>query len=239
MTLRNNFSRPKVRRQCQARFKGSGSKGRQRAVAASVVFLLNAGLGGAPALAQDLESNHQFIERLCHKIAQRATAPLARLPQQPLVMTHRTLGEQSVERLLYQELIEVAQEEESREVFASADSQASAVRLDFKILAFKLTYRKLPAGWWRTGRVRRAATMLVDFDLRHARSGAVYFQGSLNETQADTLSSGEMSGIETTGLAFTVGTWDEPTARRKFWEPLLLVAATGAVIYAFYSLRSH
>ncbi len=193
----------------------------------------------APAGAQDLENNRQFTEKLFHQIAQRAVRPLDSLPHAPVAIAHRSVAQETIDRLLYRKLIEVLQNEKARKVFASAETPASAVRLDYKIAAFELTYRKLPAGWFRSAKIRREASARVDFDFQLPGSGAVFFQGVIAGTQADTLRAAQVARSETPELPFTVGKWEEQSGRRKVWEPMLLAAATGAIVYAFYSLRSH
>jgi hypothetical protein len=187
----------------------------------------------------DVTSNEQLVEKVFHQIARHAVARLDTAEKLPVIVAHRSLEQEGAERLLYQELIEVLRVENSRTVFARADTLAEATLMNFKIVALVLTYRKLPAGWLRSGKIRRQAKAVVDFDIQHARTGAIYFQGHVREARADTLASAQIQKLETPGVEFTVGTWEEEGQGHKFWEPVLLAAATGAVIYAFYSLRSH
>jgi hypothetical protein len=199
-------------------------------------------LGASLAMAQtapDVANNQQRMEEVFHHIARRAATWLDKTEDSPVVVAHRSLEQRGAERLLYQALIEVLQEEPARTVFAHADTLAQVTLMNFKIVEVGLTYRKLPAGWFRSGKIRREAKAVVDFDIRHARTGAVYFQGHVSEARADTLSSSQLQKLETPEFEFTTGTWEEENHGHKFWEPVLLAAATGAVIYAFYSLRSH
>ena len=202
------------------------------------MLLLAMSLSLAPIFAQNLENNYQFAQGVLQQIARRAAAQLQQAKDLPVVVAHRAVAQESAERLLYQALIEVLRAEKSREIFANADSAGNAVRIDFRLAEFELSYRQLPAGWFRSGKIRRAASAAADFDLQHTRTGAIYFQGMLTETRADTLTAAQVQLVETPGSSFTAGKWEEQAAGRKLWEPLLLAAATGAVIYAFYSLRS-
>lgn len=194
-------------------------------------------LAGAPLLAQGLEGNHLFVEKAMRQIAGQAVSPLDSLRRVPVAVAHRPLEQNSAERLLYQKLIECLRAREFRTVAAATDSSADAVRIDFKIVAFDLTYHKLPAGWFRSGKMRRAVKTLVDFDIRSA-GGEVHFQGMLSAARADTLPAKLAGQIETPELPLTRGRWEEDGNGKSMWEPLLLAAATGAVVYAFYSLRS-
>ncbi len=202
------------------------------------LLILSMSLSISQALAQGAESNYQFAARIFQQITRRAVAQLDGVSDMPVLVVHRSLEQETSERLLYQKLIEVLQSGKPRTIFTNADSTALAARIDFKLVQFELTYRQLPAGWFRTGKVRRTARAAADFDMQQARSGAVYFQGLIAETLADTLEAAQVPRLETPGLAFTVGIWEEQSTGRKLWEPLLLTAATGAVIYALYSLRS-
>ncbi len=199
-------------------------------------------LGASLAMAQtapDVASNQQRVEEVFHQIARRAVVWLDKSEDFSVLVAHRSLEQQGAERLLYQELIEVLQRENARTVLTHADTLAQVTLMNFKIVELGLTYRKLPAGWFRSGKIRREAKAVVDFDIRHARTGAVYFQGTVSEARADTLLSSQLKELETPGFEFTAATWEEENRGHKLWEPVLLAAATGAVIYAFYSLRSH
>jgi hypothetical protein len=194
----------------------------------------------SPVYGQGYESNHQFVEGTLRQAARRAVSSLDSLSNIPVMVAHRPFEQESIERLLYQKVIELLLAEQLPVVSsANADSSANAVRFNFKIIAFDLKYLKLPAGWFRSGRIRRAAQAVIDFDIQNAATGTIYFQDLVAEARTDTLPAQLKGQIETPELPYTIGSWEESSGGKSIWEPLLLAAATGAVIYAFYSLRSH
>jgi hypothetical protein len=236
MSFRQNLLQCAIGRRSKTRF--PRKKDARLAPVRALALILGASVGMAQT-ARQATNNLQLLEDVFHQIARRAVDQLEPAKDLPVIVAHRSLEQATAERLLYQELIEILQIEKSRTIFTRPDSLAQAAVINFKILECGLRYRKLPAGWLRSGKIRREAKAVVDFDLQNARTGTIYFQGLVGEVRADTLSSAPVQDLETPGLDFTVGKWEEESPGRKFWEPLLLAAATGAVIYAFYSLRSH
>ncbi len=171
----------------------------------------------------------------------RADSILTQTEVQAVALHHQALTAFLPERWLYTNLVEACAQK-SRVMFALADSSAEPTRdrvtVQYKITALELHYRKLrKPGWFRPGPVQRTARIVVDFDLRATQTQRIYFQGALEETSRDTLQNG-VEQLENSAMPFTIGVWQQNDNRRAWLEPVLLTAATGAIVYAFYSLRS-
>jgi len=192
------------------------------------------------ARAQTNASNLETLQRLFAIIALRADSIIDKTGATVVYLEHRSLEAQSPERMLYTSLVE-AFARKSRLVYARSDTglkKNEGIAAQFKIIAFELRYRKLPKpGWFRRSPLRREARVAVDFDVRDMQSSRSHFQGALEEKHDDTLKV-SVEKLETPSLPFTAGVWQANENRRSWLEPALLTAATGAIIYAFYSLRS-
>lgn len=195
---------------------------------------------GERAAAQP--SNYEVLQGLCRSIALQADSILGRSSIQSVVLARRADAEtQTPERLLSSSLFEIFTQS-SRLVFVlddtSADQDRVSLALKFKITAWEVNYRKLAkSGWFRKAPVQRAVRVIADFDIYDTQTGRIYFQGPLAESRTDTLKM-DINKLESSSLSYTAGVWQSAENRRSWLEPVLLTAATGAIVYAFYSLRS-
>lgn len=202
----------------------------------AIVFLLLCG----PAAAQP--TNFEVLRALCRQIALRADSVLNRKAEFDVILAHHAaVEEQTLDRMLSASLFETFSQS-ARQVFTGTDSSTvrarARVTVKFKIMASELNYKKLAkAGWLRKAPTRRTARVIADFDVYEAQAGRIYFQGPLAASSSDTLQV-EANKLETPSLPYTAGVWQTVENRRSWLEPVLLTAATGAIIYAFYSLRS-
>ncbi len=193
-----------------------------------------------PTCAQTSASNLETLQRLLVKISARADSIIDRAGAQMLTLEHRSLETQSPERMLYTSLVETFAQK-SRRVYTHSDTnrqKIAGVAVQFKIVACEVHYRKLRRpGWFRRAPVQRTTKVAVDFDVRNVQSSQSHFQGVLEEGRADTLKV-STEKLEAPALPFTAGVWQSDENGRSWLEPALLTVATGAIVYAFYSLRS-
>lgn len=196
---------------------------------------------GATAAAQTPASNFEVLQKLCDQIALRADSIVGQSEVQALTLAYQAGNTQTPERLLSASMV-AAFSQKSRLVFAHSDTamfqNGASVVVGFRIIGCEVRYRKLPRpGWFRRAPIQREARVTADFDVYDIRSKRIYFQGWLAASRGDTLKT-KVDKLETPTLPFTVGVWQTTENRRSWLEPVLLTAATGAIIYAFYSLRS-
>ncbi|NUO80337.1 hypothetical protein HUU05_09700 [candidate division KSB1 bacterium] len=206
-----------------------------------LLFILIAALSFAhAACAQTSASNVETLQRLFVKIAVRTDSIIARAGAQMLTLEHRSLETQSPERMLYTSLVETFTQK-SRRVYTQSDTNRqniAGVAVQFKIVACEVHYRKLSKpGWFRRAPVQRKTKIAVDLDLRDVQSSQSHFQGVLEAGRVDTLNV-STEQLEVPALSFTAGVWQANENGRSWLEPALLTVATGAIVYAFYSLRS-
>jgi len=213
----------------------------QRNVLAAFLILALLLVYSPEAGAQTETSNWDALQALFAQIAVRLDSIIAATGAQNLVLEHRAVEVQSPERLLYTSLVQ-AFAHNSRNLFAPSDSseekKSEGFAVHCKIDALEISYRKLPKpGWFRRAPAQRTVKVAVDFDLRETQTRRIYFQGVLTAICSDTLKS-NVSQLENSALPFTRGAWQKNENRAAWLEPALLTAATGAIVYAFYSLRS-
>lgn len=191
--------------------------------------------------AQTPASNVEILQTLFGQIAARVDSMVAATGERNLVLAPRAVEAQSPERMLYTSLTQTLAQG-ARKLFTASDSsddpQGAKLVVQNKIVVWEIAYRKMRRpGWFRRAPIERTIKVAVDFDLRETHSRRIYFQGVLAVAHRDTLSN--MSNqIENQTLPFTLGTWRNTEKRAAWLEPTLLTAATGAIVYAFYSLRS-
>lgn len=204
---------------------------------AFILFLLL--LNGVQAVGAQT-SSLETLQTLFNRLATRADSIIGATRVNALVLQHQSLEAQSPQRLLYASLVQTCSRN-GRELFAEQDSSTernNALAVRYQISALEVRYRKLSKpSWFRRARVERTVRVVTDFDLRETPASRIFFQGPLEEACVDTLR-GNVERLENAELPFTRGTWQSSESRRSWLEPALLTAATGAMVYAFYSLRS-
>lgn len=191
------------------------------------------------ANAQTPPSNLRFLQEVFQRCAARAVSAM---PDSVIVLTRPPAGENSPERLLHNALVEIVQSKKGYSVFDASAVSEQGVAVQYKLLQCDLTYARLPRGWrgWLgAGQAVRAANVSVDFDIHHRTTGRIYWQGIIEAAGKDTVQVDEIVSLESPAMPLTTGRWlQRDDARRRWLEPLILAAATGAVIYTFYTLRS-
>jgi hypothetical protein len=207
----------------------------------SIFILLQALAFAHEARAQTNASNLESLQMLLAKIAAAADSMIDKTGAMAVHLEPRAVAAQSPERLLYTSLVQ-AVAHDARRLFAPGDSSGEQKReglfVKSKIVTCEIIYRKLRRpGWFRPRPIERTIKVAVDFDLHDAQTRRIYFQGVLAATQSDTLK-GNVNQLEDPALPFTLGAWQKNENRAAWLEPALLTAATGAIVYAFYSLRS-
>ena len=191
--------------------------------------------------AQTAASNVEILQTLFGQIAARVDSMVATTGASHLVLAPHAVEAQAPARMLYTSLTQTLAQG-ARKLFAASDSsddlQGARLVVQDRIVILEIAYRKMQRpGWLRRAPIERAIKVAVDFDLRETDSRRIYFQGVLAVAHCDTLSN-IGNQIENQALPFTLGTWRKTDKRAAWLEPTLLTAATGAIVYAFYSLRS-
>ncbi len=195
----------------------------------------------APAGAQLPPSNLQFLQAALRACAAGPVATLAAAPDSLIVIAREPAGAESPTRLLQTALTEIIRAQNRQGVFDRETVSRKGIAVNYAVMQAQLTYSRLPGGWlgWlRTARAQRSAQVAVDFDIHHEATGEIYFQGLVQIVHRDTVQTGQIAGLENTAMPMTVGRWVERERTHRWLEPAVLVAATGAIVYAFYSLRS-
>lgn len=204
---------------------------------AFIIFLLL--LGGMQAAGAQT-SNEETLQTLFNRLAVRADSIIGASRVNALVLKHQSLETPAPQRRLYASLVQICSRN-GRVLFAEQDSSTegnNALAVQYQISALEIRYRKLAKpSWFRGARIERTVRVVTDFDLRESFSRRIFFQGELKEAFVDTLK-GKVEKLENAELPFTLGAWQTKESRRSWLEPALLTAATGAMVYAFYSLRS-
>lgn len=195
----------------------------------------------AEANAQTPASNLRLLQEIFRGCAAQAVDALKAEADSVIAIARLSAGENSPNRLLHHAVVEVIQSKKGFSVFDETNVlNGAAVR--YKLLQCDLTYTKLPGGllgWLKRARAERAVSVSVDFDIHQQESGKIYWQGIVAKTSKDTIDVNEIASLEHSAMPFTAGRWlHRDDARRRWIEPLILAAATGAVIYTFYTLRS-
>lgn len=192
------------------------------------------------ANAQTPASNLQLLQEAFRTCAAQAVAAFPAADSMAAVARSHA-GENSPERLLHNAAVEILQSKKGLSVFDETNV-LKGVAVRYKLLQCDLTYAKLPGGWlgWlRRARAERAVHVSVDFDIHQQETGRIYWQGIVTETSKDTIQASEIASLENPAMPFTAGRWlQRDDGQRRWVEPVILAAATGAVIYAFYTLRS-
>lgn len=206
-----------------------------------VELLLFVLLFSPTAGAQTPASNVEILQTLFGQIAARVDSMVTTAGEHKLVLAPRAVEVQSPERLFYTALTQTLAQD-ARELFTASDSSdelpGAMLLVQNKIVLLEIAYRKMRRpGWFRRAPIERTIKVAVDFDLRETHSRRISFQGVLAVAHCDTLSN-ISNQIENQALPFTLGTWRKTEKRAAWLEPTLLTAATGAIVYAFYSLRS-
>lgn len=203
-----------------------------------MTFLLS---GFAQAGAQLPPSNLQFLQAALRACAAAAAATLAAAPDSLIVIARVPAGAESPSRLLQNALTEIMRVQNRQGVFDRETVSRKGIAVNYAVLQSQLTYSRLPGGglgWLRPARAQRSAEVAVDFDIHHEATGEIYFQGLVQIVHRDTVQAGQIAGLENAAVPMTVGRWVERERTPRWLEPAVLVAATGAIVYAFYSLRS-
>lgn len=191
--------------------------------------------------AQTSASNLEVMQTLFARVATRVDSLVTATNAEKIWLNPSAVEPPSPQRLLYTSLAQRLKRE-ARVLLALADSSAGeekeGIVVKNSIATLAVSYRKLKrSSWFRRALTERTINVAVDFDLREARTQRIHFQGMLTAVQVDTLS-GKVNQWENPRLPFTLGAWQQTEKSTSWLEPALLTAATGAIVYAFYSLRS-
>lgn len=169
-------------------------------------------------------------------------AALAAAADSLILIARVPAGEESPGRLLYNALTEKLRRQNRQGVFDREAVSREGIVVNYAVLQSQLTYRHLPGGWlgWlHAARVQRTAEVAADFDLHHAATGEIYFQGLVQIVHRDTIQAGQIAELQNPAVPMTIGHWVAPVRSHRWLEAAVLAAATGAIVYAFYALRSH
>lgn len=195
----------------------------------------------AEANAQTTANNLRLLQEIFRKCAAQAVAALHAETDSVAIVAHSSAGENSPERLLHHAVVDVLQSKKGLSVFEETNV-LKGVAVRYKLLHCDLTYSKLPGGLLgglKRARAERAVSVSVDFDIHQQESGKIYWQGIVAESRKDTIYVNEIASLENSAMPFTTGRWlQRDDARRRWVEPFILAATTGAAIYTFYTLRS-
>ncbi len=191
--------------------------------------------------AQTSASNLEVLQTLFEQIATRVDSLVASTHAEKVWLNPSAVEPPTPQRLLYTTLVQKL-EREARSLFALTDTSTAenqdGIVIRNRITALEISYRQLRRpGWLRRAPSMRTISVAVDFDVRETQTQRIHFQGLLTAVRRDTLR-GEVSQWETSSLPFTVGVRQKTEKQVSWLEPALLTAATGAIVYAFYSLRS-
>jgi len=207
-----------------------------------VVILCSSSM--AAAGSEQPADNLEFIRKLFLETAARMLQPLKGRPLEgkPLDATNDhsvyldsgSANLSAATKFLTNALTRVLTDSLSRTVYVTNASGDNAIHLSFKILRFDLGYRKIKA----KGLAQREGSLLVDFSIRHSSTGQVLHQDVIAESRADTIVAKTVHDLELPELPITIGSWRGSEKKRKWLEPILIAVASGAIAYAFYSLRT-
>jgi hypothetical protein len=190
------------------------------------------------APAQTPKNNLQAILQLFDRVAYRI-AELVSRDGLTAIWVKSPANLKPEERFLFSRLVTVLSDSLRLSIYKNPLDSIETTTLIYHLHRCEIVYRPLPRKiFWQGSRWQRVANVMIEVDLYNTSTRQVVSQKIFEESAADTLSEKSWQNLENRNLSFTVGRTEPDEAGWRWLEPVLIVSATGAVIYLFYSLRS-
>ncbi|MDZ7345097.1 MAG: hypothetical protein ONA90_11360 [candidate division KSB1 bacterium] len=144
------------------------------------------------------------------------------------------------ERFFFNRLVSVLSDSFSLPIVAEPVDSATTLAIAFNIQLCEILYRPAPKrGFLRRPLWQRHARVFVELSAYDLTTRKVRVQKILEESSMDIVSQKSLPVLEDSNLPFTVGRWKQENGASLHWmEAALITAASGVIVYLFYSLRS-
>ena len=192
-----------------------------------------------PAAAQPPADNLHQLLHLFDRVAYRVAAQLPH-DRGVAIFVKPPANGRPEERFFFNRLVSTLTDSLSLPMVAEPVDSAATLAVTFNIEKCEIVYRPAPKrGFLRRTLWQRHAGVFVEVSAYDLATRKVRFQKILEENSTDTLSKKTLPALEDQNLPFTVGRWEEGTGEGVQWlEVALITAASGIIVYLFYSLRS-
>jgi hypothetical protein len=190
------------------------------------------------ALAQIPKNNLQVVTQLFDRVAYRVAESIAR-EGVIAIWLQAPANPKPEERFFFSRLVTVFNDSLRLPIFTAPVDSLPTTALAYRVQRCEIAYQPLPRRrFWQKSRWQRHANIIVELGAHDVATRQLRLQKIFVESAADTLAGKILPRLEDQGFDFTLGSRESRDENPRWLEPVLITAATGVVIYLFYSLRS-